>query len=53
MAGVTNQAVRPFWEQHPVAAAGIGAEPGTPAFFAEFDLIHRPWKSAHEHEFVW
>jgi SAM-dependent methyltransferase len=39
MASVTNQAVREFWERNPVAAAAIGAEPGTAAFFAEFDRL--------------
>ena len=36
---VTNEAVRAFWEHHPVAAAAIAARPGTAAFFAEFDRL--------------
>lgn len=36
---VTNEQVRSFWERNPVAAAAIPAEPGTAAFFAQFDAL--------------
>lgn len=32
---VSKEDVRRFWEAHPLAAAGIPFEPGTPEFFAE------------------
>ena len=38
-ASVTNDAVRAFWEAHPVAAEAIAAEPGSAAFFAAFDRL--------------
>lgn len=31
--------VKRFWESHPVAAAGIPAEPGSPEFFRAFDEL--------------
>jgi SAM-dependent methyltransferase len=31
--------VKQFWENHPVAAAGIAAEPGTAEFFRAFDAM--------------
>lgn len=36
---VSNAAVKAFWEEHPVAAAGIDAAPGTAAFFTAFDAL--------------
>jgi SAM-dependent methyltransferase len=36
---VSNEAVRDFWEKHPVAAAAIAAEPGSAEFFAAFDAL--------------
>lgn len=39
MTGVSNQTVREFWEHNPVAASAIAAEPGSAAFFAEFDRL--------------
>lgn len=38
-APVSNAEVGAFWERHPVAAAGIAAEPGTAAFYAAFDRL--------------
>lgn len=45
---VSNEQVRSFWEANPVAAAGIAAEPGSAAFFAQFDALREapdcePW----------
>lgn len=39
MNGVSNAEVKAFWEDNPVAAEGIAAEPGTPAFFQAFDAL--------------
>ena len=36
---VSIDQVKRFWEAHPVAAAGIAAEPGTPAFYEQFDKL--------------
>jgi SAM-dependent methyltransferase len=36
---VSNEEVRAFWEQSPVAATAIAAEPGSAAFFAVFDRL--------------
>ncbi|MDB9891239.1 class I SAM-dependent methyltransferase [Alphaproteobacteria bacterium] len=36
---VKNADVRNFWEDNPVAASGIAAEPGTKDFYARFDTI--------------
>lgn len=36
---VTNEAVRAFWERHPVGAEAVATEPGTAAFFAAFDAL--------------
>jgi SAM-dependent methyltransferase len=40
--------VKSFWEKHPVAAAAIASEPGSPEFFASFDRLREapecePW----------
>ena len=45
---VSNEQVRSFWEKNPVAAAAIPAEPGSAAFFAQFDALREaddcePW----------
>lgn len=45
---VTNEQVRSFWERNPVAAAAIPAEPGSAAFFKDFDALREapecePW----------
>lgn len=47
-ARVSNEQVRLFWEKNPVAAAAIPAEPGSAAFFAQFDALREaddcePW----------
>lgn len=39
MAGVSNDDVRTFWEENPVAAVGIDAQPGSRSFFEAFDRV--------------
>jgi len=39
MNAVSNADVKAFWEDNPVAAEGIVAEPGTPEFFRAFDAL--------------
>jgi SAM-dependent methyltransferase len=39
MNGVSNAEVKAFWEENPVAAEAIAAEPGTPEFFRAFDSM--------------
>jgi SAM-dependent methyltransferase len=36
---VALETIRAFWEEHPVGAEAIGAEAGSPAFFAAFDRL--------------
>ena len=47
-AKVSNEQVRSFWEKNPVAAAAVAAEPGSAAFFTQFDALREaddcePW----------
>jgi SAM-dependent methyltransferase len=48
-------AVQEFWEKHPLSTAAIGAEPGTSAFFSEYDKLREAnespafAKSVHEY----
>ncbi len=53
MTTVSNREVKAFWEEHPVAAEGIGAAPGTPDFFRTFDVLREaddcePWAFSNE-----
>jgi 2-polyprenyl-3-methyl-5-hydroxy-6-metoxy-1,4-benzoquinol methylase len=46
---VSNEEVRRFWEDNPVAAEGLAAQPGTAAFYKEFDALREsdycePWE---------
>lgn len=53
MTPVSNTEVKSFWEANPVAAEGIAAAAGTPAFFQAFDAIREaddcePWAFSDE-----
>ncbi len=37
--GTDLHEVRAYWEQHPVAAAAVPHDPGTPEFFASYDRL--------------